>query len=102
MAQRSRLLDILQGANPEGVADIASPVGVGTDAIPTSALESQAPSAPPEPPAAGIPGAPEIPEEEQAPGIQSILGGPEMTPEERAELQAALALAARQRLMKGV
>lgn len=95
MASRSRLLDILQGAAPEGIGDVASPVG--TDAVPTSALE-QAAGAPPPPPAGGIPASPEAEEADQ--GIQSILGGPEMTPEQRAELEAELAMAARERLMK--
>jgi hypothetical protein len=100
MAQRSRLLDIWQGAAPEGVGEIAAPVG--TDAIPTSALENEASSAAPEPPAAAIPGGPEAPpEEEQAPGIQALIGGPEMTPDARAELEAEIALAARRRLMEG-
>lgn len=95
MAERSRLLDILQGAAPEGIGQVASPVG--TDALPTSALE-QAASAPAPPPTGGVPAAPEAEEADQ--GIQSILGGPEMTPEQRAELEAEIAMAARDRLMK--
>lgn len=87
MAQRSRLLDILQGVLPEGgtpdILDAASPVG--TDAIPTSALEQSAPPPPQEPG-----------------GLGAIMQAPDMTPDERAELEAELALAARKRLMGGV
>jgi hypothetical protein len=96
MADRSRLLDILQGAAPEGIGNAAS--AVGTDALPTSALE-QAAGAPAPPAPGGVPPAPEAGAEDQ--GVQSILAGPGMTPDQRAELEAELAMAAKEELMKG-
>lgn len=86
MAQpRSRLLDILQGAAPSGAGEVAGlGAPVGTDSIPTGDLEASA--APP--PGAVEPGS-----------AEALTAAPDMTPDEEAQLQAELALAARQRLM---
>lgn len=91
MADRSKLLELL---SPVGSGDLlgGGEEAVGTDAIPTAALAAQGVPPPPTP----------EPEAEAQPGIEAIMGGPDMTPEERARLEMELALAARQRLASGM
>lgn len=82
-ADRERILEMLGGAAPTGVGDTP----VGTDAVPTPDLSGAGPApaeAPPEPNSAA-----------------AVAQAPDMTPEERAQLQASLELAAREELLKG-
>lgn len=95
MAQRSRLLELMQGqAAPPG----ASAGAVGTDVVPTAELGE---GAPPPAPAAEAP--PEGEEQSQNAIMQAMASGEKpMTPEEEEFIKARLALAARQQLLGGV
>ncbi len=90
MAQRNRLLEMMQGGAPPG----ASPDAVGTDAVETAELGSA-------PPPAGQEAAPEGEAESQNAIMQAMAGGQELTPEEEEILKARLNLAARQQLLGG-
>lgn len=92
MAQRNRLLELMQGqAAPPG----ASPDAVGTDVVPTAELGEGA-----APPVAEAP--PEGETESQNAIMQAMATGDQpMTPEEEELIKARLNLAARQQLLGG-
>lgn len=95
MAQRNRLLEMVQGqAAPPG----ASAAPVGTDALPTADLGA-GPEAPAAAPAAEA--APEGETESQNAIMEAMNGGEQLTPEQEEMIKARLNLAARQRLLGG-
>lgn len=97
MAQRSRLLDMMQG---QGAPPGASPEPIGTDAIPTPQLAA----GPPEMGAAEGGAAPPEGETESQNAIMQAMAaqpGQQMTPEEEEMIKAQLNMAARQKLLGG-
>jgi len=79
---RPRLMDFLGGAAPVGMGEVP----VGTDEVPTDELASMGPA----------------PEEGavEPDSAAAIAQAPDMTPEEQAQLQASIELAAKEELMK--
>lgn len=104
---RSKLIDILERGNPTGAGELlgGGTAPVGTDAIPTDALGGLGP--PPEgrgapPPAVAPRGEGPEPEGVEPEGVQALAAAPSLSPEERAQLEAMIALAAREKLLEGL